>query len=115
VAALSLDVAAAGEAPSAAPLMDDLMRNRGPQRGTFTMSDHQGKRCNSTEFASKLLVIHFGYTYCPDICPLDLTAIADAIERLGPDSGEAQPLFISVDPERDTPKRPTLCVSSIHS
>jgi hypothetical protein len=52
MAALSPDVAVAGEAPSAAQLMDDLMRNRGPQRGTVHNDDHQGKRRSSTEFAS---------------------------------------------------------------
>jgi len=109
-----LPVATAGEKPSAAQLIDDLMWNRGPIGGPFTLTDHEGKRRSSTEFTSKLLVIYFGYTYCPDICPLDLTAIADAIERLGSDSGKVQPLFITVDPERDTPERLALYVSSIH-
>jgi cytochrome oxidase Cu insertion factor (SCO1/SenC/PrrC family) len=114
VGLLAANAGGAEDTPSAAQLMDELMWNRGPIGGPFTLIDHQGKQRNSKEFAGKLLVIYFGYTYCPDICPLDLMTIAAAIDRLGPLGAEIQPLFISVDPERDTPEQLALYVPSIH-
>jgi cytochrome oxidase Cu insertion factor (SCO1/SenC/PrrC family) len=58
---------AAEDQPSAAQLMDDLMWNRGPIGGPFALADHRGKLRSDSEFRGKLLVIYFGYTYCPDI------------------------------------------------
>lgn len=88
--------------PSAAQLMDDLMWNRGPIGGPFALTDHTGKLRTDAEFRGKLLVIYFGYTYCPDICPTDLMAISSALDLLGRDGETVQPIFISIDPERDT-------------
>jgi protein SCO1 len=106
--------AGADRAPTAAELMDDLMWGRGPIGGAFTLTDHLGVRRSSTEFRGKLLVIYFGYTHCPDICPLDLMAITGAIDRLGADGEKVQPMFISVDPERDTPEQLAPYVASFH-
>src|SRR5579871_3378407 len=92
----------ADEAPSAAQLMDDLMWARGPIGGAFALTDHDGKRRTDAEFRGKLLVIYFGYTNCPDICPADLTAISLALDRLGAAAEAVQPIFITLDPERDT-------------
>ena len=99
------DAIAADEMPSAARLMDDLMWSRGPIGGPFALVDHTGKLRSDAEFRGKLLVIYFGYTYCPDVCPTDLMAIAQAVDSLGPAGEMIQPIFISVDPERDTPDR----------
>ena len=96
---------AADDQPSAAQLMDDLMWNRGPIGGPFALTDHRGKLRNDSEFRGKLLVIYFGYTYCPDICPTDLMAISQAIVALGAAGEMIQPLFITIDPERDTKAR----------
>jgi protein SCO1 len=104
----------AERAETAATLMDDLMWGRGPIGGPFTLTDHHGMRRSSTELFGKLLVIYFGYRQCPDICPLDLLAITAAIDRLGADGDEVQPLFISVDPERDTPEQLASYVASFH-
>jgi cytochrome oxidase Cu insertion factor (SCO1/SenC/PrrC family) len=87
---------------SAARLMDDLMWNRGPIGGPFALIDHTGKRRTDEDFRGKLLLIYFGYSYCPDVCPTDLQQIGLAIDRLGADGKAVQPLFITVDPERDT-------------
>jgi cytochrome oxidase Cu insertion factor (SCO1/SenC/PrrC family) len=114
VGLFAANAAGAEDTPSAAQLMDELMWNRGPIGGPFTFIDHNGKQRSSKEFADKLLVIYFGYTYCPDICPLDLMTIAAAIERLGALGAQTQPLFITVDPERDTPEQLALYVPSIH-
>jgi cytochrome oxidase Cu insertion factor (SCO1/SenC/PrrC family) len=105
---------AADEMPSAARLMDDLMWGRGPIGGPFALVDHTGKLRSDAEFRGKLLVIYFGYTYCPDVCPTDLMAIAQAIESLGPAGEMVQPIFISVDPERDAPDRLAEYVSAFH-
>lgn len=88
--------------PSAAQLMDDLMWSRGPIGGSFALTDHTGKLRTDAEFRGKLLVIYFGYTHCPDICPTDLMAISLALDLLGRDGETVQPIFISIDPGRDT-------------
>lgn len=87
---------------SAAELMDALMWNRGPVGGPFSLIDHTGKVRTDAEFRGKLLVIYFGYTYCPDICPTDLQSISHAVDTLDPAGAAIQPLFITIDPERDT-------------
>lgn len=95
-------LAAAAERPSAAQMMDDLMYGHGPVGGPFTLTDQTGKQRSNTEFRGKLMVVYFGYTYCPDICPTDLMAITQALEALGPAAEDVQPVFITIDPERDT-------------
>jgi protein SCO1/2 len=87
---------------SAARLMDDLMWNRGPIGGPFALIDHTGKLRTDEDFRGKLLLIYFGYTYCPDVCPTDLQQIGLAIDGLGAGAEAVQPLFITLDPERDT-------------
>jgi cytochrome oxidase Cu insertion factor (SCO1/SenC/PrrC family) len=88
--------------PSAAELMDALMWNHGPIGGPFDLIDQNGRRRTDAEFRGKLLVLYFGYTYCPDVCPTDLIAISSAIHLLGPAGNNVQPIFITVDPQRDT-------------
>jgi cytochrome oxidase Cu insertion factor (SCO1/SenC/PrrC family) len=104
---LLASIAAAGAEPtgsdrSAAELMDALMWNREPVGGPFSLVDHTGRPRTEADFRGKWLVIYFGYTHCPDICPTDLQAIAQAVERLGARGEAVQPLFITLDPERDT-------------
>jgi len=94
----------AGE-PSAAELMDDLMWGRAPIGGPFDLVDHNGMARTDTDFRGKLLLVYFGYTYCPDICPTDLTAIGLTLDKLGSAGDAVQPLFITIDPERDTVDR----------
>ena len=95
-------VAAAAEAPSAAQMMDDLMYGRGQVGGPFTLTDQTGKQRSDTDFRGKLMIVYFGYTYCPDVCPTDLMAITQALDALGPAAEGVQPVFITIDPERDT-------------
>jgi cytochrome oxidase Cu insertion factor (SCO1/SenC/PrrC family) len=87
----------------AARLMDDLMWGRGHVGGPFELIDQNGNRRTDADFRGKLLIVFFGYTTCPDICPTELMQIALALDKLGKTADEVQPLFISVDPERDTP------------
>jgi protein SCO1/2 len=82
--------------------MDDLMYGRGSVGGPFTLTDASGKPRSDSEFRGKLMIVYFGYTYCPDVCPADLMAITQALDALGPAADGVQPIFITVDPERDT-------------
>ena len=71
--------------------------------GDFELNSTLGKKIGPQSFSGKVLLIFFGYTSCPDICPITLTTVKDALENLEPSEVEqVQPLFISVDPERDT-------------
>jgi cytochrome oxidase Cu insertion factor (SCO1/SenC/PrrC family) len=87
---------------SAAELMDAVMWDREPIGGPFTLTDHTGRRRTDADFRGKLMLVYFGFTYCPDACPTDLQAIGLALDRLGSAGEAVQPLFITVDPERDT-------------
>ena len=101
---LMLAQAFAGEAPTRSPaeIMDILMWNREPVGGPFELTDHTGKPRTNSDFRGKLMLVYFGFTYCPDICPTDLQAIGLTLDKLGADGDSVQPLFITVDPERDT-------------
>ena len=99
---LSCGLAGAAEQPSAAQMMDDLMYGRGSVGGPFTLTDQTGKPRSDVEFRGKLMIVYFGYTFCPDVCPADLMAITQALDALGPTARDIQPIFITVDPERDT-------------
>ena len=94
--------AAAAEQPSAAQMMDDLMYGRGTVGGPFRLTDQAGRQRSDTEFRGKLMIVYFGYTFFPDVCPADLMAITQALDTLGPAAEGVQPIFITIDPERDT-------------
>jgi len=101
-ASLMGGMAAADEQqPSAAQMMDDLMFAHGTVGGPFTLTDQNGKPRSDSEFRGKLMVVYFGYTFCPDVCPTDLMAITQALDALGKDAAGIQPIFITIDPERD--------------
>jgi len=97
----------AGEVPAepqpstAAQMMDDLMFGRVPIGGPFSLVDQNGRRRSDGEFRGKLMIVYFGYTFCPDVCPTDLMAITQALDGLGPLADGIQPVFITLDPERD--------------
>jgi cytochrome oxidase Cu insertion factor (SCO1/SenC/PrrC family) len=96
-------LAQAPDPAKAARLMDDLMWGRGHVGGPFELIDQTGRTRTDADFQGKLLILYFGYTYCPDVCPTDLMQIGLAIDKLGAAGAQVQPLFITVDPERDTP------------
>jgi protein SCO1/2 len=86
---------------SAAQMMDDLMYGRGTVGGPFTLTDQMGRKRSDLEFRGKLMIVYFGYTFCPDVCPADLMAITQALDALGAEANGVQPIFITIDPERD--------------
>ena len=73
--------------------------------GPFTLTDQHGKRIADSDFRGRFMLVYFGYSFCPDVCPTDLAAMATAIDRLGPEGDLVQPIFITIDPERDTVER----------
>jgi len=71
--------------------------------GAFALTDAEGKRRTDAEFRGKHVLVFFGFANCPDFCPTALVTISQALEKLGPKAEKVAPLFITVDPERDTP------------
>ncbi|HWH22430.1 MAG TPA: SCO family protein [Allosphingosinicella sp.] len=75
--------------------------------GPFSLTDHNGRKFSSASLDGKYRIVYFGFTYCPDVCPVDLQAIGQALrqmEKRDPElAAKVQPVFITVDPERDTP------------
>jgi cytochrome oxidase Cu insertion factor (SCO1/SenC/PrrC family) len=98
--------ARAGENPpdrfTAAEMMEDLMYGHGTVGGPFTLTDQTGKKRSDSDFRGKLMIVYFGYTFCPDVCPADLMAITQSLDALGAAAEGIQPIFITIDPKRDT-------------
>jgi protein SCO1/2 len=75
--------------------------------GPFTLTDQNGRTVRDSDFAGKYRIVYFGYTHCPDVCPTDLATISQALALLAKKDPQAaarvQPIFVTVDPARDTP------------
>jgi protein SCO1/2 len=69
----------------------------------FALTDHNGKARTLADFKGKAVLVFFGYTQCPDVCPTTLSELAAVMKELGPQADQVQVLFVTVDPERDTP------------
>lgn len=86
--------------------------------GPFTLTDQDGRRVSNSDFDGRYRLVYFGFTYCPDVCPVDLQLIGQGLRQLeesDPSVAEkVQPIFISVDPERDTPAVLKEYVSAFH-
>jgi protein SCO1/2 len=80
----------------------------------FQLTDHNGKARTLADFKGKVVVIFFGYTYCPDACPTTMGELALVMKELGKDAARLQVLFITVDPERDTPAVLSKYVPAFH-
>ena len=72
--------------------------------GPFKLSDQDGRTVTETDVKGKPVLVFFGYTHCPDVCPTTLFDMSEVFRKLGPDADRAAGLFITVDPERDTPE-----------
>jgi len=72
--------------------------------GPFELVDHEGRAVREEEFRGRLMLVYFGYTWCPDVCPTELQAMSAALDLLGSDAKAVAPVFVTVDPERDTPQ-----------
>lgn len=82
-------------------LLNDANQEINPR---YLLQDPNGRSVTSEDFRGRFQLIAFGYTYCPDICPTTLVEMAEILKQLGEDASRVQPIFISVDPERDTGK-----------
>jgi protein SCO1/2 len=80
--------------------------------GPFTLVDQNGVTRHDTDFHGKLMLVYFGYTYCPDACPTALMEMSRAMDELGAKAEEVQPIFITVDPARDTVQQMKLYVAN---
>jgi cytochrome oxidase Cu insertion factor (SCO1/SenC/PrrC family) len=72
--------------------------------GPFRLTDQNGKAVSDTDFRGRYMLIYFGYSFCPDVCPTTLSVMAQALDKLGGESRRVTPIFITIDPERDTPQ-----------
>jgi protein SCO1/2 len=72
--------------------------------GPFALTDGQGKPVTDRDLRGQYLLVYFGYTFCPDVCPTTLQHVTEAMRQLGPKAAQVTPVFITVDPKRDTPK-----------
>ena len=83
-------------------------------RGELNLTDHNGKPHTLADFRGKVVTVFFGFTHCPDVCPTTLVEMAGVMKELGPDADRLQVLFVTVDPERDTPQVLSQYVPSFH-
>jgi cytochrome oxidase Cu insertion factor (SCO1/SenC/PrrC family) len=82
--------------------------------GPFTLTDQTGRKVTDKDFLGKYMLVFFGYTYCPDICPTELQVMSAALDSLGPKADVIQPVFITIDPQRDTPEVLKQYVGNFH-
>ena len=101
----------------AAPAADPPLKGA-TMGGPFTLTAMDGRRVRDTDFAGKYRLVYFGFTFCPDVCPTDLATIGAGLRRFEESDSEraarVQPLFISVDPARDTPPVIARYVAAFH-
>jgi cytochrome oxidase Cu insertion factor (SCO1/SenC/PrrC family) len=71
--------------------------------GPFQLTDQNGKSRSLADFHGKFVLVYFGYSFCPDVCPTTLGVMQEALDRMGADADRIVPVFITIDPERDTP------------
>jgi cytochrome oxidase Cu insertion factor (SCO1/SenC/PrrC family) len=82
--------------------------------GPFTLIDHTGKRVTDQDFRGRNMLVFFGFTLCPDVCPSALQVVSAALDKLGPKADRFVPILITVDPEHDTPTQLASYVESFH-
>jgi protein SCO1 len=86
--------------------------------GPFTLTDQNGRRVSDRDFAGKYRLVYFGYTFCPDVCPVDMQVIGAGLRRFEADeparAARVQPIFVTVDPARDTPPVLRQFVAAFH-
>jgi cytochrome oxidase Cu insertion factor (SCO1/SenC/PrrC family) len=82
--------------------------------GPFSLVDHTGRAVTERDFAGRWMLVFFGYSFCPDVCPTELATMTAAVDAMGPAGEQVEPVFITVDPERDTPEHLANYVTLFH-
>src|SRR5262245_63103382 len=82
--------------------------------GPIKLTDQHGRTVSDADFRGKYMLVVFGYTFCPDVCPAELQVITAALDALGPLADRIQPVFITIDPERDTVAQLALYAGNFH-
>lgn len=100
-AALCATVLVAGCQPQA-PAFNNVDITGAQYAREFTLTDHTGARRSLADYKGKVVVVFFGFTQCPDVCPTTLSDLAQVKQKLGPAGNDLQVIFITVDPERDS-------------
>ncbi len=85
-----------------------------PPETSLSLVDHRGRWVSEADFRGRYLLVYFGYTYCPDVCPTDLQTMSEAVETLDAAGVSVQPIFVTVDPERDTASHLADYVDAFH-
>ena len=80
----------------------------------FALTDHKGVARSLADYRGKVVALFFGFTHCPDVCPTTMVEMAEAVKLLGPKGDQVQVLFVTVDPERDTPEMLASYVPAFH-
>jgi protein SCO1/2 len=104
VAVLVASPLAGCDKPAARPSFDNTDVTGLEYARGFSLLDHNGKPRTLADFKGKVVVVFFGYTQCPDVCPTTMAEMASVMKDLGPQADQVQVLFITLDPERDTPE-----------
>lgn len=112
LAALVLRMLPASLPPS--PGSGEVVSGKALVGGPFQLVDHTGKRVSDSDFKGRHMLVFFGFTSCPDICPSGLQVMSAALDQLGPKADRIVPLLITLDPERDTPEKLANYVKSFH-
>ncbi len=100
IAAFAVAALALTQWPSKGPIGSGTALIGGP----FTMINQKSETVTEKDFLGRYTIYFFGYTFCPDVCPTELQVLSAALKELGPDAAKITPVFVSIDPERDTPK-----------
>lgn len=82
--------------------------------GSFTLTDQNGNQVSDSQFRGRHMLVFFGFTSCPSICPVGMATLTQVMEQLGDDGENVQPIFITVDPETDTPARMKEYLANFH-
>lgn len=103
-AAAAFALAACGQETATSPVPPEgVIELSDAFSGAFELVDKNETPVSDADFRGKVMLIYFGFTHCPDVCPGDIGVMSAALNELGDSAGDVAPVFISVDPERDTP------------
>jgi cytochrome oxidase Cu insertion factor (SCO1/SenC/PrrC family) len=90
--------------PAFRPAQEAAQPQQAQIGGHFKLTDQHGKEVDEAQFRGKYMLVYFGFSRCPDLCPVSLGTITSALEKIGDKANEFAPVFISLDPEHDTPQ-----------